>query len=416
MGRTVMAELFSSAIRIDTNLEGRLLRRLGRLAQTRQRGIPRLLDGGLDDHMRPFVVTEPIFTPTLRSLLRDSQYLAGYRVANCVAEIARTLQAAHDLGLVHGRVCPGNIHLDASREQAWVMGWVDGAMPSIRTHELSARPGSASSYLAPEVFRDEIIGPAADVYGTGVVLHELLTGRPPEIPLRARHPSISKKLQPVIERALEPDARRRWPSADSLASAIEDATPAAATSLPTELHPIERPARHSRRSVSGALASMLALATLLTFVVIAFGIMRFFGDTPLIAKGVAMSVPSLQGKTVAEAQQIASQSDTQLLVVGERESDRYPAGQIMHQTPVPGWHLYDRQPVRVTVSTGVIVPDVLGKSITEAAKQANELGWKVARVEPAPGKGAEATTILMQSPKPGELVRDAGELALVIAE
>ncbi len=81
---------------------------------------------------------------------------------------------------------------------------------------------------------------------------------------------------------------------------------------------------------------MVALATLLTFVVIALGIMRFIGDTPLIAKGVAMSVPSLQGKTVAEAQQIANQSDTQLLVVGERESDRYPAGEIMHQTPVPG--------------------------------------------------------------------------------
>jgi len=296
------------------------------------------------------------------------------------------------------------------------MGWVDGAMPRIRTHELSGRPGSASSYLAPEIFRDEIIGPAADIYGGGVVLHEMLTGRPPAIPLRTRHPSISKKLQPVIERALEPDARRRWPSADSLASAIEDATPAAATSLPPAVHSIERPARHPRRSVSRAVATTLSLATLLTFVVIALGIVRFFGDTPLITAGVAMSVPSLQGKTVAEAQQIANQSDTQLLVVGERESDRYPAGQIMHQTPVPGWHLYDRQPLRVTVSTGVIVPDVLGKSINEAAKQANELGWKVARVEPAPRKGAEATTILMQSPEPGELVHAPGELALVIAQ
>ncbi len=68
------------------------------------------------------------------------------------------------------------------------------------------------------------------------------------------------------------------------------------------------------------------------------------------------------------------------------------------------------------MSTGVIVPDVLGKSITEAAKQANQLGWKIARVEPAPGNGAETTTILMQSPKPGDLVPDPGELALVIAE
>ena len=58
----------------------------------------------------------------------------------------------------------------------------------------------------------------------------------------------------------------------------------------------------------------------------------------------------------------------------------------------------------------------IGKPIADAAKHANQLGWKVARVEPSPGGEAQSTTVLMQYPEPGALVPAPGELALVIAE
>jgi beta-lactam-binding protein with PASTA domain len=162
---------------------------------------------------------------------------------------------------------------------------------------------------------------------------------------------------------------------------------------------------------------MLAvIAMTVAFAMIVMGIIRFIGESPPIVKGAIATVPSLMGKTVAEASKMARDQDTELIVVGERESDRYAAGQIMHQTPVPGWRPYDRQPIRVTVSSGVLAPNLVGRGFADGAKQANELGWKIARVETAPGTGQAPTTVIMQFPPPGNLVNQPGEIALVIAE
>jgi beta-lactam-binding protein with PASTA domain len=88
----------------------------------------------------------------------------------------------------------------------------------------------------------------------------------------------------------------------------------------------------------------------------------------------------------------------------------------MHQSPVPGWHPYEKEPVRVTLSNGVLVPNLVGLSITEAAKQANQRGWKIARVETGASNGTEHASVIMQSPPPDNLLDAPGEFALVVAE
>jgi beta-lactam-binding protein with PASTA domain len=167
----------------------------------------------------------------------------------------------------------------------------------------------------------------------------------------------------------------------------------------------------------GAYASSLALiGTLLAFVMITLFMLHRIGDVPFIGRGVALNVPSVLGKTVPEAQQAAGQQEMQLQVVGSRESDRYAAGRIMQQSPVAGWHPFETQPIRVTVSTGVLVPNLVGKSFVEA-KQATDLGWTIARVDTTPRKDAQpAATVLVQSPAPDVLLDAPGELALVITE
>jgi serine/threonine-protein kinase len=141
------------------------------------------------------------------------------------------------------------------------------------------------------------------------------------------------------------------------------------------------------------------------------------GEVPFIGRGVALNVPSVLGKTVPEAQQVAGQQEMQLQVIGSRESDRYAAGRIMQQSPVAGWHPFETQPIRVTVSSGVLAPNLVGKSFVDAARQANDLGWKIARVDTTPRKEAQpAATVLVQSPAPDVLLDAPGELALVITE
>jgi beta-lactam-binding protein with PASTA domain len=68
------------------------------------------------------------------------------------------------------------------------------------------------------------------------------------------------------------------------------------------------------------------------------------------------------------------------------------------------------------LSNGVVVPNLVGLPIAEAAKQANQRGWKIARVETGPGDGAERATVVLQSPAPNNLVAAPGEVALVVAD
>ena len=168
----------------------------------------------------------------------------------------------------------------------------------------------------------------------------------------------------------------------------------------------------------GAYASSLALiGTLLAFVMITLFMLQMIGDVPFISRGVALNVPSVLGKTVPDAQQAAAQQEMQLQVIGSRESDRYAAGLIMQQSPVAGWHPFETQPIRVTVSSGVLVPNLVGKSFLEAAKQASDLGWKIARVDTTPRNDAQpAATVLLQSPAPDVVLDAPGELALIITE
>jgi eukaryotic-like serine/threonine-protein kinase len=415
--RTVMVELFTPNVDDAELLESRVLRRLGRVAQLRAPGIPRLLDGGVDEASGPFIVHEPVPSGSLRAARRGLQRLGVTRTLACIVRIGRALQAAHDRGVVHGRICPENIHASPLGDQIWLLGWLDGAVPRARTRGLTDL--GSSPYFAPEWFRDELIGPGADVYALGVLMHEMLTGQDASVgPIRARHPSIPARLQPIVERALEPDPRRRWSSVGPLVAALEDATPVASprAAVAEPVVPAPEP-NHPRRWSVGALASVLALcATLSVFVLAVFGFARVFDAAPSIVKGATLNVPSLPGKSVDEARKIASEQGLDILVIGERPSDRYPVGQVMQQSPVPGWRPYEKQPIRVTLSNGVLVPNLVGLSITEAAKQANQRGWKIARVETGPSDGAEHASVMIQSPPPDNLVDAPGEIAVVVAD
>jgi serine/threonine-protein kinase len=417
LNRTVFVENLKPSVDDPEQLESRVLRRLGRVAQLRASGIPRLLDGGVDEAWGPFVVNEPVLSSSLRAALPGLERLGVTRMLACIVRIGRALQASHDRGVVHGRICPENIHTSPLGDQIWLLGWLDGSMPRARTRGLTDL--GSSPYLAPEWFRDELIGSGADVYALGVLMHEMLTGQDASIgPIRARHPSIPRRLQPIIERALEPDPTRRWSSAGLLVAALEEAMPAASPRAADDVPVAPAPQRsRSRRFNVGALASILALcATLSVFVLAVLGVARIFDGVPPIVKGATLSVPSLAGKSVEEARKITSEQGLELVVVGERPSDRYQVGSVMQQSPVPGWRPYEKQPIRVTLSNGVLVPNLVGLSITEAARQTNQRGWKIARVETGPSDGAERATVMLQFPAPNNLVDAPGEIALVVAE
>jgi len=162
------------------------------------------------------------------------------RAAELIAKIARIVHYAHEHGILHRDIKPGNILLDQKSEphltDFGLARLVESESTVTRTMEVLGTP----SYMAPEqaVGNNAAISSLTDVYGLGAVLYQLLTGQPPfaggttyeTIKLlldteprqpRLLNPKIDRDLSTICLKCLEKDAKRRYPSALALAEDLE---------------------------------------------------------------------------------------------------------------------------------------------------------------------------------------------------
>jgi serine/threonine protein kinase len=194
-----------------------------------------VLDTGEQDG-RPFVVMERLSGRTLRDELADGP-LPAERVRDVGLQVLRALAAAHELGIVHRDVKPGNI-LDAG-VGTWkvadfgIAKWIHADETLTGTGELLGSP----AYLAPERIDGQQAGPASDLYAVGVLLYEALTGRKPFEgddpfalaaairegrfePPAAIDADADTQITAVIERAMRRDPAERYESAEAMAAAL----------------------------------------------------------------------------------------------------------------------------------------------------------------------------------------------------
>ena len=157
-----------------------------------------------------------------------------------IAKLARTVQYAHERGILHRDIKPGNILLDQEGEphltDFGLARLVETESTITRTLEVIGTP----SYMAPEQAAGEMtqVNQSTDIYGLGAVLYQLLAGHPPFAggtsygtiqllleteprPLRAWNPKIDRDLSTICLKCLEKDQKRRYPSALALAEDLE---------------------------------------------------------------------------------------------------------------------------------------------------------------------------------------------------
>ncbi|MGV8875052.1 MAG: serine/threonine-protein kinase [Rhodococcus sp. (in: high G+C Gram-positive bacteria)] len=194
-----------------------------------------------------------------RLVARGQIALDMSRVARIVAEVAKGLDYAHSEGVLHRDVKPANILIATERidghEQVMLSDWgiarmLDDSTPLARGGTVLA----SIQYAAPELLRGGVLSAQTDVYGLGVTLVELATGRTPyplSTPLAItaahltaeppsvtrRRPSLPRGLDAVVARALAKNPADRFRTCVELSDAV--AAAAAVAKLP------EPPARRS---------------------------------------------------------------------------------------------------------------------------------------------------------------------------
>ena len=162
------------------------------------------------------------------------------RAVELIAKVARTVHYAHEHGILHRDIKPGNILLDAKSEphltDFGLARLVETESSVTQTLDVLGTP----SYMAPEqaVGNNVAISSATDVYGLGAVLYQLLTGQPPFAggatyetikllldteprPPRLLNPKIDRDLSTICLKCLEKDPKRRYSSAFALAEDLE---------------------------------------------------------------------------------------------------------------------------------------------------------------------------------------------------
>nr|BFE85071.1 hypothetical protein GCM10020093_076720 [Planobispora longispora] len=128
----------------------------------------------------PYIVMEYVDGSTLRDLLRNDRRLLPERAAELVDGILRALDYSHRGGIVHRDIKPANIMITRNGDvKVMDFGIARAMADSAATMTQTAQVIGTAQYLSPEQARGERVDARSDIYSTGCVLYELLTGHPP---------------------------------------------------------------------------------------------------------------------------------------------------------------------------------------------------------------------------------------------
>ncbi len=210
------------------------------LARVSDPGIVQIFDIGHAEE-GPYYVAELVEGESLAERLHRGPLPAAE--ARAIAEqLCRALASAHAQGVVHCDVKPANVLL-SSDGIVKVGDFGVARLAEGTSQALSATVAGTPRYMSPEQARGRATTSATDVYSAGVVLYEMLAGRPPfvdgsPVELGLRHvqdeppplpPGVPRALREVVDRALAKQPADRFPDGAAMAAALQAAGPAFAT-------------------------------------------------------------------------------------------------------------------------------------------------------------------------------------------
>jgi serine/threonine-protein kinase len=280
LGRRVAVKMLAQPLRDNDAVAERFRREAQAAARLTHPNIAQVFDYGEDDGC-PYIVLELVPGRTLRSLLERRGPLPPEEVAGVGAQIAEALAAAHERGVVHRDVKPGNVMVDPEgRVKVMDFGIAQAAWfePLTDTGTIMA----TALYLSPEQATGGAATGASDVYSLGAVLYELFAGHLPfdgDSPFAIAHahayevpeplveaaPGVPPAMRAAVEAAMAKDARER-PTAAELATALRASIASPDTSvLPEPVAPASAlvSAGASERRAGWLLGGLAALVLLL---------------------------------------------------------------------------------------------------------------------------------------------------------
>jgi eukaryotic-like serine/threonine-protein kinase len=210
-------------------------------AKLRHRNVAALLATGVTEKHEPYLALELLRGKSLRGVLKTEGKIPARRAASYAFQALQGLAAVHAAGVLHRDLKPANIMLEPSAGPVDRVVLIDFGFATFEGSAKLTLQGTvvgSLTYIAPERLRGEPTDQRADLYAIGVILFELLAGRPPftaaddfdlieqhldVVPpsLHAIDPAMPIPLDDVLARALEKAPAERFTDALEMAAALE---------------------------------------------------------------------------------------------------------------------------------------------------------------------------------------------------
>ncbi|MBR4540099.1 MAG: protein kinase [Clostridia bacterium] len=388
--------------------------------------IVNLLDVGQDGDMR-YLVMEYVRGRTLKEVIKQQGRLKPAVAAQIGIRILSALQHAHKNGIIHRDIKPQNIlvHSDGLIKVGdFGIARVVGSN-TISTDDIVM--GSVH-YFSPEQAKGEPVTAASDLYSVGVVLYEMLTGKPPfdgetpiaiamqhiggkAQPIHEINPSVPPAMERVVEKAMERRPERRYQSALEMAQDLQRAMqepegawmgPVPQPSSPSEQisgdTDKQKPV-HSRSWIWMRIGAGMVVVAVLAWLVL--------GGISIYDQVVnATSAPYCLDETETEALRLINRAG--LLCEITRISDaKKAAGYVIMQSPEFGTAMRKNETVFLTISTGPEeqeIPYIIGYSVEEARNELERLGFTLLALPERMLSTDAWDTVMKQDPLAGEMM------------
>jgi eukaryotic-like serine/threonine-protein kinase len=441
LGRPVAVKRLRSDLAADPTFQARFRREAQAAASLNHPAIVSVYDTGEEPDATgqsiPYIVMEYVEGKTLREILREGRKVLPERALEVVADVLGALDYSHRAGIVHRDIKPANIMLTPNGSvKVMDFGIARAIADSSATMTATAAVVGTAQYLSPEQARGEQVDARSDIYSTGCVLYELLTGRPPFVgdspvsvayqhvredapPPSTYDPNIPPDIDAITAKALAKRIEERYQSAAEMRADIQralagqqiaapavtsEATQAYMPLLPeptqalTTAMPVEEPVddHPNRRRAAYVL---LGVAVLALFVAAAIFGREFFAKNDVAQVSVPKVVDLTQAQAINALGRVGLEAD-----ITRQNSNDAPKGVVLTQDPPPTTLVDEGSKVKLTVSAGKkmvqIPPDIVDMNLQDAEAALSGLGLQARSFEDTSStetRGQVTTT----DPRPG---------------
>ena len=445
-GHNVAVKVLRPEFNEDSEFISRFQREAEAASKMTHHNIVNLLDVGMDGENR-YLVMEYVQGKTLKEVIQERGKLSAPLACQISIRILSALEHAHRNGIIHRDIKPQNIlvHADGHIKVA------DFGIARIANSSTLTKGDNVMGsvhYFSPEQARGEGANATSDIYSTGIVLYEMLTGRVPydgdnpvavamqhlhatPIPIQTLAPDVPPAVVHVCMKAMEKNPAMRYQSARDMASDLRAALEIRddRQMYPEKELEIRQPKPQfkddsknlsdtGRNRSRPAILRRRKRTVLVALLGLAVAVGLFFGVQAIITQVVTtVRVPELKGYQYEEAQELLEEMDLRSEPV-YATSEEYPVNTVMYQSYQPDTVVHKKDTVFLTVSSGpaaLDMPDLQKMSYQDALTLLKTMGLSDITRERVVNGEYPVDAVVSQQPAPNEKISKETEVMLTVS-